>query len=207
MRIAEDKSPLVQKIIEENYGIVKAEQLAEAGIRPATIKKLRVNGFIEQLTLGFYKLASAPALPEIQLVTTTIPRSVIYLQSALYQYGYIDTPPELWQVAVPRTSARDISSFLPVRFHFVKNDIYALGKTEVTENGMKYVIYDRERTMCDLYKYRFKLGNEMVEQATKAYLNDPKKNPSRFSEYAPPLRMTIKMRPLFDALGIELKRD
>ena len=42
-------------------------------------------------------------------------------------------------------------------------------------------VYARERTVCDCFKYRTKLDNEMFNKALNAYAADKKKNLSNLS--------------------------
>ncbi len=51
-----------------------------------------------------------------------------------------------------------------------------IGKTEGIFNGVKLPVYDRERTICDCFKYRTKMDSELFNNAVNAYVIDKKKN-------------------------------
>ena len=49
-------------------------------------------------------------------------------------------------------------------------------------NGISLPVYDRERTICDCFKYRTKLDNEIFNKAVNAYAADEKKNLANLSK-------------------------
>ena len=52
-------------------------------------------------------------------------------------------------------------------------------------NGVQLAVYDRERTICDCFKYVQELDNEMFGKELNAYAADKKKNTmSNLSNYA-----------------------
>ena len=62
---------------------------------------------------------------------------------------------------------------------FVQQDLYELGKTTGDFHGVTLPVYDRERTICDCFKYRSRLDTELFSKALNAYANDPQKNLSK----------------------------
>ena len=61
-------------------------------------------------------------------------------------------------------------------------------------------VYDRERTICDCFKYRSRLDNEMFSKALNAYANDTKKNLNNLSAYSKKLRVYKKVTELMEVL-------
>ena len=79
-------------------------------------------------------------------------------------------------------------------------ELYDLGKTTDTFNGVVLPVYDRERTICDCFKYRAKLDNEIFNKALNAYANDTEKKLSNLSAYAKKLRVYKKVTELMEVL-------
>ena len=73
---------------------------------------------------------------------------------------------------------------MPVKAYYVQNPVYHLGETTGIFNGVTLPVYDRERTVCDCFKYRTKLDNEIFNKAVNAYALDSKKNLTNLSKYA-----------------------
>ena len=67
-------------------------------------------------------------------------------------------------------------------------------------NGVQLAVYDRERTICDCFKYRTKLDNEMFNKALNAYAADKKKNLSNLSNYAKKMRVYKKLMDVMEVL-------
>ena len=91
------------------------------------------------------------------------PRGIICVESALFHYGYSDFSPRKWSVAVPRTASRTVKRVqeIPLKPYFIQKNFLNLGKTIDNFNGIFLAVYDRERTLCDCFKYRTKLDNEI----------------------------------------------
>ena len=72
--------------------------------------------------------------------------------------------PRQWSITVPRTFSRTrlhIDS-LATKVYFVQPILFEIGKTSGDFNGVQLAVYDRERTICDCFKYRTKLDNECL---------------------------------------------
>ena len=67
-------------------------------------------------------------------------------------------------------------------------------------NGVALPVYDRERTICDCFKYRSRLDNELFAKALNAYVNDTSKDLKNLSEYAKQLRVHKKVTELMEVL-------
>ena len=61
-------------------------------------------------------------------------------------------------------------------------------------------VYDRERTICDCFKYRTKLDNETFNKALNAYVADDNKNLSNLSKYAKEMKVYKKVMDLMEVL-------
>ena len=136
------------------------------------------------------------------MLVTLIPQGIVCVESALFYYGYSDFAPRKWSVAVPRTISRtklDVDA-LPLQTYFVQQDLYELGKATGDFHGVTLPVYDRERTICDCFKYRSRLDTELFSKALNAYANDPQKNLSNLSIYAKKLRVYKKVIELMEVL-------
>ena len=119
-----------------------------------------------------------------------------------HHYGYSDFAPRKWSIAVPRTISRrklEIDT-VPIQVYFVQKSLYGIGKTEGDFSGVILPVYDRERTICDCFKFRSRIDSETFNKALNAYANDEKKNLGRLSEYAKKLRVYNKVMELMGVL-------
>ena len=84
--------------------------------------------------------------------------------------------------------------------YYIQNKFYELGKTFEDFNGVELPVYDRERTICDCFKYRTKLDNEIFNKAVNAYVADSNKNLSNLSKYAKEMKVYKKVTELMEVL-------
>ena len=197
-----DKKTLSKQVIIEKGGIAKTSDFVAAGIPAVDIVNLCNTGYLERIRHGYYQLADGNTSSEEQLIATLIPKAIICVESALFHYGYSDFAPRKWSIAVPRSMSRtklDIDA-LALQTYFVQSEIYELGKTTADFNGVMLPVYDRERTICDCFKYRSRLDNEIFNKALNAYVNDSKKDLRNLSGYAKKLRVYKKVTELMEVL-------
>lgn len=197
-----DKKTLSKQVIIEKGGIAKTSDFVAAGIPAVDIVNLCNTGFLERIRHGYYQLADWDTSSEEQLIAALIPKAIICVESALFHYGYSDFAPRKWSIAVPRSMSRtklDIDA-LALQTYYVQSEIYELGKTTADFNGVMLPVYDRERTICDCFKYRSRLDNEIFNKALNAYVNDSKKDLRNLSGYAKKLRVHKKVTELMEVL-------
>ena len=197
-----DIREVAKTVIESRGGIAKSADFVAAGIRAVDVVNLCNAGYLDRVRHGYYQMAEQQETAEEQMLATLIPQGIVCVESALFHYGYSDFAPRKWSIAVPRSVSRaklDVDA-LPVQTYFVQQDLYELGKTTGGFDGVTLPVYDRERTICDCFKYRSRLDNELFSKALNAYANDPKKNLSNLSVYAKKLRVYKKVIELMEVL-------
>ena len=197
-----DLRAAARDVIESKDGIAKSADFVAAGIRAVDVVSLCNAGYLDRVRHGYYQMAEQNEAMEEQMLAALIPQGIVCVESALFYYGYSDFTPRKWSVAVPRTISRtklDVDA-LPLQTYFVQQDLYELGKTTGDFHGVTLPVYDRERTICDCFKYRSRLDTELFSKALNAYANDPQKNLSNLSIYAKKLRVYKKVIELMEVL-------
>lgn len=197
-----DLRAAARNVIESKGGIAKSADFVAAGIRAVDVVSLCNAGYLDRVRHGYYQMAEQSDATEEQMLATLIPQGIVCVESALFHYGYSDFAPRKWSIAVPRSVSRaklDVDA-LPVQSYFVQQDLYELGKTSGDFHGVTLPVYDRERTVCDCFKYRSRLDTELFSKALNAYANDPQKNLSNLSIYAKKLRVYKKVIELMEVL-------
>lgn len=196
-----NKKDIAKNTIEKSGGIIKTADLINAGLTKSDITNLFDNSFIERVKHGYYRLSEAN-MPEEQILSTLLPEGIVCVQSALFHYGYSDYTPREWNIAVPRTISRSKLKIdeVPIKAYYIQNDLFKIGKTTDDFNEFTLNIYDRERTICDCFKYRNQLDSEIFNKAINAYISDNKKNLANLSKYAKQLKVYKKVTELMEVL-------
>ena len=204
MKVGElmDKKETIKNIINNNNGIAKTADFVAEGLTNYDVANLYKEGYLERIRHGYYQLAEQEDIKEEQVLASLLPESIICVESALFYYGYSDFSPRQWSIAVSRTFSRTrlhIGS-LATKVYFVQPALFEIGKTSGDFNGVRLAVYDRDRTICDCFKYRTKLDSEMFNKALNAYAADKKKNLSNLSSYATKMRVYKKLMDVMEVL-------
>ncbi len=197
-----DNRKLAKQVIESKSGIAKSADFVAAGIRAVDVVNMCNAGYLDRVRHGYYQLAEKDTVSEEQLLATLIPKGIVCVESALFHYGYSDFVPRKWSIAVPRSMSRtkldvDVLALQP---YYVQSELYELGKTTDKFDGVILSIYDRERTICDCFKYRSRLDNEIFNKALNTYVKDKKKNLKNLSVYAKKLHVYKRVTELMEVL-------
>lgn len=196
------KADKAKLIIKRSGGIAKTVQLNKAGIQNSEIKKICENGEIERVRHGYYQIANGAEVSEEKMIAAFLKEGIVCMESALFYYGYSDKTPLVWSIAVPRTIARtkvQCEGF-PCKPYYIQSERHQLGKAEGIFNGVILPVYDRERTICDCFKYRSKMDNELFNKAINAYVADEKKNLGNLSKYAKEMKVYRKVTELMEVM-------
>ena len=196
------KQDIIKNTIKAAGGIAKTSDLVGAGVSKNTLKELADNGTLLRIRHGYYQLADDQRITEAQYLAALLPEGIVCVESALHYYGYSDFTPRKWTIAVPRSISLTKLQFdvVPVKAYFIQNDRFGLGKTNALFDGAELPIYDRERTICDCFKYRTKLDSEIFSKAINAYVADDHKNLRNLSAYAKKLGLYKRVSDLMEVM-------
>lgn len=196
------KRETAERVLAASNGIAKTSEFLSAGLNKTDICAFYDEGILERIRHGYYRLADNDDILEEQLISVLIPEGVICVESALYHYGYSDRFPRVWTIAVPRTISRAKlkTEAFDFRVYYIPKENYEIGKTTADFNGVCLSVYDRERTICDCFKYRTRLNQEYFDRALAAYAADEKKNTENLACYAKEMGIFKRVEVLMDRL-------
>ncbi len=197
-----DKKAIAQKVITNNGGIAKTTDFTAVGMKNYEVAALCKEGFIERIRRGFYQLPHSNQVTEEQFIQEFLPQGIVCVESALFHYGYSDFAPREWSIAVPRTASRAIKKIeeFPIKAYYIQKDFLHIGKSIDNFNSVELAVYDRERTICDCFKYRTKLDSETFNKAVNAYAADENRNLANLSKYAKEMKLYAKVMNLMEVL-------
>lgn len=179
----------------KNGGVLKTSELKELGIYSRQTNKLIEEGMISRIKYGFYESIEYPPKEEV-IIARLFPKAIIFLESALMNYGYTDRIPSAWQIAVDKDSQKtkyDIE-YPAIEPYYLEPRFINIGVDIICEDGVEVKIYDRDRTICDILRYEKKIEEEVFTNAIKRYIKDPKKNVRKLFEYAEEFNITNKVQ-------------
>ncbi|HZK02566.1 MAG TPA: type IV toxin-antitoxin system AbiEi family antitoxin domain-containing protein [Anaerovoracaceae bacterium] len=176
---------IMKKEFKRRGGVLKTAELRELGLSSRQIKRFVDDGVITRIKRGFYELTDYVVQEKI-IIARLFTQAVIFLESALFYYGYTDRIPLAWQIAVNRyskTTQYDID-YPPIEPYYLEPKLLEIGVDIMEIDGVKVRIYNKDRTICDVLRYENKLEKEVFNNAITRYTKDPEKNIRRLFEYA-----------------------
>lgn len=187
----------ILKLIEEQGGIVKKEQFTELGIDYRRILDFVQSGDLVRIKNGYYT-DRIDRFTEEELVARLFSDARLCMESALYAYGYISQKPYAWHLAVDKNTSKsrfkmDYPKIIP---YYTEPDALELGSTEITMSGQQFLIYDRDRVICDCLKYETKLEREVFKGALQSYIRDSQKDISALMAYARARKVVGKVQSM-----------
>ena len=197
------KYNIVNEVFDTIGEIAKKSDFISAGLKDQDVYALCRQGYLERVKKGYYKLAVGDEPEEEAVLSKLMTRGVVCVESALFYYGYSDFAPRKWSIAVPHSYSRTVKAIqteVPMKAYYVQNPMYHLGETTGAFNGVTLPVYDRERTVCDCFKYRTKLDNEIFNKAVNAYVADAEKNLANLSKYAKEMGVYKKLMSVMEVL-------
>lgn len=159
------------------------KDLRAAGFQTREISNQVAAGLIERVKPGLYRLADDGEASEhagLVDVCRAIPEGVICLVSALGYHGLTTFNPSEVYVAITHGGKPPRMNYPPIKPFFR--------------------LYNREKTVCDMFRYRRKLGEDLALEGLKEYLKQKEANIPRLLEYAATCQAKTVMLPYLKAL-------
>lgn len=189
------------EIFRKHNGQLRMNEVLNLGINRYTLYSLRDKGIIEQVSRGVYRLVDLPPISNPDLVTVSLrfPKAVICLVSALAYHEITTQIPHEVYVAVPRGSRMPSLDSPPVRAHKFSHEAYKVGIERHRIDNIIVKIYSPEKTLADCFKYRNKIGMDVVLEALRLYKEQNKFKLDVLLKYAKICRVENIMKPYLEA--------
>jgi hypothetical protein len=138
-------------------------------------------GELFRIDKGIY--SETEYVPELALVCYKYPNAVVTLNTAFYLYDLTDEIPDEHYLATKREAAP--ISDKRVKQIFMPKDLLAIGKTTFEEKGFPIPVFDRERMLIELIRYKSKLSFNYYKEIIGNYRRIlPQLDPEKIRDYA-----------------------
>ncbi len=196
-----DNKITFEEIFRQHGGQLRMSEAIQKGISRYSLYKMRDKNILEQVSRGIYRLVDLPPMSNPDLVTVSLrfPKTVVCLVSALSYHDMTTQIPHVISVAVPRGSRMPSLDNPPVHAYKFSAEAFNAGIETHPIDGTMIKIYSAEKTLADCFKYRNKLGMDVVLEALKLYRSQNKYNPEKILKYARVCRVENVMRPYLEA--------
>jgi len=194
------KQKQIEKMLEENNGILKTADVVAAGISKEYFYQYVKKAGLERAAHGVY--ISPDAWPdEMYLLQAQFPKTVFSHETALYLHDLAEKEPMPLTVTVAAKYNNPLLMARDVTIVYVKNEWYDMGISEaVTPGGHTVRVYDMERTICDIIRKRSDMDSAVFTYAVQQYARRKKKNLPKLMNYAGTMHIERQAREIMGVL-------
>lgn len=188
------------ELAEKFNGYITTKEVSKNDIPKIYLTQLVDEKKLIRISRGLYMLPDCfeDEYYRFQVITNY---SVFSLETALYLHNYSDRVPTVYNITVPRNYNGYLSKEKNVKLSYVKEELLNLGVTEIESPlGQKIKVYDLERTICDIIKFKSKVDPEIFSKALKQYVKSKDKNLNNLIIYARKLNVEDEVRKYMEVM-------
>ena len=179
--------------------------MRDAGIHPRDITKAMDMNIIEKISSGLYKLIDYSWDEHLSFLDVSKAKktAVICLISALEYHQLSTVNPSVIFIAVPHNTDKFSMEYPPVKVYYFQDTFYELGIEQINTKTGTFRIYNAEKTICDMFRYRNKLGEDLALEGLRNYLKRKDADMAKLREYAIKCQVKTVLLPYLKAMVIK----
>jgi predicted transcriptional regulator of viral defense system len=187
----------LQTLFRQHGGQLRLSEALARGFSRYQFYQLRDEGLIDSVSRGLYRLANLPPIenPDLVAVATRFPNAVLCLISALDWHGITTQIPRQVHLAVARDARLPVLDYPPVAGYRFSGQAFNAGIEQVDVDGITLQVYSPEKTLADCFKFRNRIGMDVVLEALELYRTRKTFRPGKLMEYARICRVANVMAP------------
>ena len=202
MYTSDKKIEEAKHIFVKQGGILRTSEAIKHGIHPRTLYYMRDHNHLDVLCRGTYRLSDLEPITNMDLITVAakVESGVICLISALSYHEITTEIPHEIYMAISRRTFYPRLKHPPIRFFRFSENAFSAGIEIHVMNGVNVKIYSAEKTIADCFKYRNKLGLDVVLEALKLWRKNKNARIDKLMEYANICRVHNIIKPYVEAI-------
>jgi len=175
---------IVKKLLSMGNGMFAASQATKAGLHRQQLANFVKSGILERAERGIY--ISSGELDDALFWIQQRAKKIVYShETALFLHRMTDRTPIRYSITVPSSYKVSTALKKSCKIYYIKQELFDLGKTEKPSGmGNTVIIYNPERTLCDVIRSRNKMDRQVVIEALKNYAMSKEKDLHRLYKYA-----------------------
>jgi len=189
----------IQEVFSRHHGIVDAGTLLAEGINYYQLNQLVDDGVVLKLKRGLYKWSDTDNY-EMADVARMVKDGVFCMFSAAFFHELTTFIPREHHLAIPDKSKVVLPPYPSIKLYYWDAVPYQTGIQEITLNGASVRMYSPEKTVCDMVRFRQRVGMDSMKEALKTYLDKPDRNLTLLLQTAKTLGIEGVMRSYLEIL-------
>lgn len=190
----------VNAMLKDNKGFITSKQVTKAGFQRRILSELVKTKEIYRVERGIYALPDVWE-DEMYFLQYRFSKGIFSNETALFLHGLSDRTPQIYTLTFPRGYNTPGLKKHKARAKFVTSEIYDLGVSEKPSPcGNMLVVYDTERTLCDIVRGNNTCDIQLVNKAMKTYAASKEKDMAKLFAYSERLRVKPKILRYMEVL-------
>lgn len=191
---------MINEIAKKRKGIILTSDLSKENIPREYLSRLEKLEKIERVSRGVYVTTDAID-DEMYFMQLKVPKIIYSHDTALFMHGLSDRTPNIYSITIPSNYrvSKEIKDTYKV--FYIKPELYEMGKIiKNTSFGNEVMVYDIERTICDIVRSRSKIDIQIFNDALKRYVKLKTADLNKLHIYAKELKIYKLIRLYMEVL-------
>ncbi len=175
----------ILNLANKNGGIILTKDVVNNNIPKNYLKYALEDGILEKVSNGIYIIKNS--IEDTEFLLQLKHKNLVYSHDTSAFYNHLTTrdPLALSITTISGNNVTSIKSSYDLDFYFVANKKFNLGLIETkTMFGNEIKIYNKERTICDLFSKRYRGDKYIAIESLKTYLQMEDRDLNKLNEYA-----------------------
>ena len=196
------KTQELMNFFRSHNGAARFSAVLKAGFHPDSIATLENEKKVEKIARGLYRLTDYIPGSHPDLVTASLQarRGVVCLLSALAFYEVTSEISRYVDLAIPQGTHANRIKYPPVKFYHFSTKSWQAGIEEYKIEGYTIKVYNLAKTIADCFKFRNKIGMNLVREALKIAVTEKNIKPKEIMQYAKICRVDSIIKPILEAM-------
>jgi len=195
-------SKSIQQFMKSRSGYATMNEFKTAGIHTRKIREAVEKEIIIKIKPGLYKLRAFQrdifeGFVDIHIANNS---AIICLGSALAYHELTTFNPSRIDVAVPNNTDKFELNDPSINVYYFRENMYKNGIDVVERSYGSFKVYNKPKTVCDMFRFRKKLGENLAIEGLKNCLNRSDANLNELSKYMKICRVKTVMEPYIKAM-------
>ncbi|MFP4187254.1 MAG: type IV toxin-antitoxin system AbiEi family antitoxin domain-containing protein [Acholeplasmataceae bacterium] len=190
----------LEELIKKQNGYITTQDANDEGIHREYLTMLVEEEKLIRVSPGVYR--SKEAWEDILYIYQQKKKRMVYSHdTALYLHGLSDRDPIRYSVTLPTGYNTSQIKHIDLVTYTIKPSLFELGKmTMKSPFGNDIVVYDKERTICDIIRSRSRMDQQILNDGLKRYVKDTSRNLGNLLVYAKKMGIDHVLRNYMEIL-------
>lgn len=185
---------LLDEMVSEGNGYLRTADVVARGVSKPTLAEFVHARNMERVAHGIY-LAEDSWEDDLFQLAASNSRIIYSHETALHLHGLMEREPKNISATVMTGYNASHLRQKGVRIYQVQRSIYALGLSEESTTwGHTVPVYDMERTICDIIRYKNEMDIQIFQHAMKEYMASNRKKLNHLMQFARLLHVEDKVK-------------